>query len=276
MVAQNLFFYGIAAVIVYSGFRVVTTNNVVHAALHLVAVLASVAAQYILLAAEFVAATQVLVYIGAIVVLFLFGIMLTRAKLGRDQDLTHKSWPAARPPRSLLFGVMAYALIDEYALDRDAAAGRPPDHHGRRLQHRHRERLDLLHLPRARSRSCPCSCSPPSSAPSSWRGRTDRGRPAPQPVPAARRGPVLPRRLRRAWPARNAVLVLMSIELILNAVNINLIAFGACTAPIAGSVFALFVIAIAAAEVGVGLAIVLLIYRNRRSVDLDDMAEMKG
>ena len=75
---------------------------------------------------------------------------------------------------------------------------------------------------------------------------------------------------------RNAVLVLMSIELILNAVNINLIAFGALWGAISGAVFALFVIAIAAAEVGVGLAIVLLIYRNRRSVDLDDMAEMKG
>jgi NADH:ubiquinone oxidoreductase subunit K len=75
---------------------------------------------------------------------------------------------------------------------------------------------------------------------------------------------------------RNAVLVLMSIELVLNAVNINLIAFGAFHGSVAGSVFALFVIAIAAAEVGVGLAIVLLIYRNRRSVDLDDMAEMKG
>ena len=75
---------------------------------------------------------------------------------------------------------------------------------------------------------------------------------------------------------RNAVLVLMSIELILNAVNINLVAFGALWGAIAGAVFALFVIAIAAAEVGVGLAIVLLIYRNRRSVDLDDVAEMKG
>jgi NAD(P)H-quinone oxidoreductase subunit 4L len=75
---------------------------------------------------------------------------------------------------------------------------------------------------------------------------------------------------------RNAVLVLMSIELILNAVNINLIAFGALWGSISGAVFALFVIAIAAAEVGVGLAIVLLIYRNRRSVDLDDMAELKG
>ena len=75
---------------------------------------------------------------------------------------------------------------------------------------------------------------------------------------------------------RNAILVLMSIELILNAVNINLVAFGAHNGTIAGAVFALFVIAVAAAEVGVGLAIVLLIYRNRKSVDLDDVAQMKG
>ena len=67
---------------------------------------------------------------------------------------------------------------------------------------------------------------------------------------------------------KNGVLVLMSIELILNAVNINLVAFGAFGNNVAGQVFALFVIAIAAAEVGVGLAIVLLIYRNR-SIDLD-------
>jgi NADH:ubiquinone oxidoreductase subunit K len=81
---------------------------------------------------------------------------------------------------------------------------------------------------------------------------------------------------------RNGVLVLMSIELILNAVNINLIAFGAMAneaspgAAVVGQVFALFVITIAAAEVGVGLAIVLLIYRNRTSVDLDEVAAMKG
>ena len=114
MVAQNIFFYAIAAVIVYSAIRVVTCRNVVHAALHLVAVLAAVAAQYVLLAAEFVAATQVLVYIGAIVVLFLFGIMLTRAKLGADQDLTHKHWFGAAATAAVLFGVMAYALIDEF------------------------------------------------------------------------------------------------------------------------------------------------------------------
>jgi NADH:ubiquinone oxidoreductase subunit K len=75
---------------------------------------------------------------------------------------------------------------------------------------------------------------------------------------------------------RNGVLVLMSIELILNAVNINLVAFGAFRDTVAGQVFALFVIAIAAAEVGVGLAIVLLIYRNRHSIDLTEIDAMRG
>lgn len=75
---------------------------------------------------------------------------------------------------------------------------------------------------------------------------------------------------------RNGVLVLMSIELILNAVNINLVVLGNQHGTEAGQVFALFVIAVAAAEVGVGLAIVLLLYRNRRSIDLDELTEMKG
>jgi NAD(P)H-quinone oxidoreductase subunit 4L len=75
---------------------------------------------------------------------------------------------------------------------------------------------------------------------------------------------------------KNTVLVLMSIELILNAVNINLLAFGAMNNDITGAVFALFIIAVAAAEVGVGLAMVLIIYRNRSSVDLDDVDSMRG
>ena len=75
---------------------------------------------------------------------------------------------------------------------------------------------------------------------------------------------------------RNGVLVLMSVELMLNAVNINLIAFSALKHNVGGQVFALFVITIAAAEVGVGLAIVLLIYRNLRSPDLDKVDQLKG
>ncbi|MGH9022346.1 MAG: NADH-quinone oxidoreductase subunit NuoK [Acidimicrobiia bacterium] len=75
---------------------------------------------------------------------------------------------------------------------------------------------------------------------------------------------------------RNGVLVLMSVELMLNAVNLNLIAFSAYLRDVSGQVFALFVITVAAAEVGVGLAIVLLIYRNRVSVNLDEIDLMKG
>jgi NADH-quinone oxidoreductase subunit K len=72
---------------------------------------------------------------------------------------------------------------------------------------------------------------------------------------------------------RNAVLVLMSVELMLNGVNINLVAFDAWWADAlhAGQVLTLFVITIAAAEVGVGLAIVLLVFRTRGTSDLDDL-----
>jgi NADH:ubiquinone oxidoreductase subunit K len=75
---------------------------------------------------------------------------------------------------------------------------------------------------------------------------------------------------------KNAVMVLMSVELILNSVNLNLIAFALMNNSIDGHVFALFVIAVAAAEVGVGLAMVLMVYRNRRSISLDELSEMKG
>ena len=76
---------------------------------------------------------------------------------------------------------------------------------------------------------------------------------------------------------RNAVLVLLSVELMLAAVNINFVAFGRYFAdPIGGGqVFALFVITVAAAEVGIGLAIVLLIFRNRASANIDELDVLK-
>ncbi len=75
---------------------------------------------------------------------------------------------------------------------------------------------------------------------------------------------------------KNAVLVLMSIEVMINSVNMNFVAFALRNDNLLGHVFALFAIAVAAAEVGVGLAIVLLIYRNRSNVDLTEVSEMKG
>jgi NADH-quinone oxidoreductase subunit J len=123
VVAQNIFFGIIAAVMVVAAVRVVTVRNVVHAALWLVLVMSGAAAQYILLAAEFVGVTQILVYVGAVMVLLLFGTMLTRAQIGQEKDLNHRSWPLGIPVAGVLFLAMAVALIggfEDTKLPRDA------------------------------------------------------------------------------------------------------------------------------------------------------------
>jgi NADH-quinone oxidoreductase subunit J len=114
MVAQHIAFGVIAAVVVIGALMVVTTNNVVRAALYLVAVLAGVGAGFLLLGAEFVGITQILVYVGAIVVLFLFGIMLTRAPIGQDLRLTGSNWVVGIVVAVALAGVLGYSLIDAF------------------------------------------------------------------------------------------------------------------------------------------------------------------
>jgi len=74
---------------------------------------------------------------------------------------------------------------------------------------------------------------------------------------------------------RNAVMVLMAIELMLNAVNVNLVAFASYLQDMTGQIFSLFVISVAAAEVGIGLAIVILLFRNRASINVDEVSLLK-
>ena len=114
MLPQNIAFGVLAFAMAVGAVRVVTTKNVVHAALWLVLVLGGVAANYVLLAAEFIAVVQVLVYIGAIVVLFLFGIMLTRAPIGREADLDNNQRWAGLLVGLLLFGVLASVLAKQF------------------------------------------------------------------------------------------------------------------------------------------------------------------
>jgi NADH-quinone oxidoreductase subunit J len=113
-IAMNVGFGIIAAIMIFAALSVVTTRNVVHGALWLVVVLGGVAAQYLLAGAEFVAVSQVLVYIGAVMVLFLFGIMLTRAKIGSDTDLNNSSWGLGIPVALLMLGVLVWAVIDAF------------------------------------------------------------------------------------------------------------------------------------------------------------------
>ena len=110
----NGFFYVLALVTIVAALKMVTTDNVVHAALYLLIVLAAVAAVYVILGAEFAAATQVLVYIGAILVLLLFGVMLTRAQLGSDDDLDHEQrWIGALVSVAMM-AVMGYSLWEGF------------------------------------------------------------------------------------------------------------------------------------------------------------------
>ncbi|MDJ0954217.1 MAG: NADH-quinone oxidoreductase subunit J [Acidimicrobiia bacterium] len=116
---ENWVFAVLAVAMIYSAVRVVTTRNVVHAALYLVVTLGGSAALFLLLGAEFVAWTVVLVYIGAIIVLFLFGIMITRAPMGHETKLSHprRVRVAAALASGALFVLIGGSLLEAYEDD---------------------------------------------------------------------------------------------------------------------------------------------------------------
>ncbi|MCI0424897.1 MAG: NADH-quinone oxidoreductase subunit J [Actinobacteria bacterium] len=119
----NWVFSALGLAVVFSGFRVVTAKNVVHAALYLVGALAGTAGLFLLLSAEFVAWSLVLVYIGAVVVLFLFGIMITRAPTGLDPalDTNRKLVPGVLA--AAVFALMTWAAFDAFGVEQITSAG---------------------------------------------------------------------------------------------------------------------------------------------------------
>jgi len=119
---QEGIFWLLAVVMSLSALRVVTARNVVHAALYLVGTLLGAAAMFVLLFAEFLAWAQVLVYVGAIVVLMLFGLMLTRAPIGKGSFDNDQRWLAALCAAAV-FGVTSYVMVrafegEEISFDR--------------------------------------------------------------------------------------------------------------------------------------------------------------
>ena len=117
--SANWAFLAIAIPTLFAGWRTVTSNNIVRAVLYLVISLAGSAALFFMLGAEFVGWTVVLVYIGAVIILFLIGVMITRSPLGKDADLSHPR--SVRAPAALLstvmFGVITWAMVDAFGSD---------------------------------------------------------------------------------------------------------------------------------------------------------------
>lgn len=116
---ENLVFLLIAVPMVLAGFRAVTSRNVVHSVLFLVIAIAASAALFLLLGAEFVAWTVVLVYIGAVIILFLFGIMITRAPLGMETELSHSNQTkiAAAVVSGALFALISVTALRAFGDD---------------------------------------------------------------------------------------------------------------------------------------------------------------
>lgn len=110
----NWVFLVIALTMAFTALRVVTSPNVVHAALYLVATLGGSAALFLLLSAEFVAWVLVLIYIGAVIVLFLFGIMITRAPTGRELQLDNPRRMAAALIALVLFVTLSWASLTAF------------------------------------------------------------------------------------------------------------------------------------------------------------------
>ncbi|RIK08926.1 MAG: hypothetical protein DCC49_07860 [Acidobacteria bacterium] len=115
-VVQVIIFGIAAALIIFGGIRVVTAQNIVRAALYLVLTLAATAGLFVLLLAEFIAAVQILIYVGAVVVILLFGIMLTRAPIGLTPDLDNESARIWGLVAGLVFlGVVTFVLWRHFA-----------------------------------------------------------------------------------------------------------------------------------------------------------------
>jgi NADH-quinone oxidoreductase subunit J len=113
----NWVFLAFGTATLISGFRVVTSQNLIHAALYLVGTLGGVAALFVLLSAEFVALVIVLVYLGAVIVLFLFGIMITRAPTGLDVGLDNQHRISAALLSVVLFGVLSASSLMAFGSD---------------------------------------------------------------------------------------------------------------------------------------------------------------
>lgn len=119
----NWVFLVLALVVAVSAIRVVTSSNVVHSALFLVLALGGTAGLFLLLSAEFVAWVLVLVYIGAVIVLFLFGIMITRAPTGPNVEVDHRRRSPAAMAAFLMFIVTAGSALTAFGDDQISNLG---------------------------------------------------------------------------------------------------------------------------------------------------------
>ena len=286
---ETLIFYVCAVAVIAGALGVVLAHNPVHSALFLLMTLVSVAVLFLQLDAALVAAIQVVVYASAIVVLFVFVITL----LGVDKHESFDEPSLFQRPVAIVLGVLLFVQIVVLAGHHWVTGAHSARGSARRRPHRqrrdareepvHRLRLGVRdHRGAARDRG----------------GRRRRAR-APQ-RPARRQHPGHGERVLIAVASvtptyyltlaaalftiggvgllvrRNTLVMFMCIELMLNAANLTFVAFAKALNDISGQVIVFFTLVVAAAEVAVGLAIIVAIFRRRQDVTADDLNALEG
>ena len=308
MIIQVIAFYAFAAIAIASGVMVVSARNPVHSVLFLILAFFSAAGLFVLMGAEFLAMILVVVYVGAVAVLFLFVVMMLDINFAelRQGFLTYLPIGLVigiilLVELALVFGAWIVSPLAESAARAPVAAAQQRHQHpcaGPRALHE----LHLSLRARGLRPAGGDGGGHRADAPPSRGGAPPVDRPA-DGAPARR----IPRDQERAERQRgilmtiglahyltvaailftlgifgiflnrkNVIIILMSVELMLLAVNINLVAFSTNLGDLVGQVFAMFVLTVAAAEAAIGLAILVVYFRNRGSIAVEDINMMKG
>ena len=275
---ETLVFYLLSGLAIVTSALVIGQRNPMYSVLLLVASFGALAGLYIQLDAPFVAVAQIIIYAGAVMVLFLFVVMLLNAPQedAAEWDRTH---PLRQPAFARFGALLALLLVVQLVWALLTAAGT------RRLrggpcrvgngQLCAGARTDAVHRLRVRVRS---------DVDSDPRGDGRRGRPC----AAGRRPTVIPLGhylivsailfsigTAGVFLRRNLITILLSIEIMLNAVNLSFVAFGRQLGSYDGQIITFFVIAVAAAEAAVGLAIIIALYRHRESLNPDAFTSLR-
>ena len=303
------FFYLFSAVTIASAFMVIASRNPVHSVLFLILAFVNAAGLFLLLGAEFLAMILVVVYVGAVAVLFLFVVMMLDVDFAELREGFLQYLPIGALI-GVIFLIELVLVVGTWAIDpglvRAPASAIPPadqvtntavararalhpvllllpgrrPHPSRRDDRRHRadatraaRRQAPGHLAAGRAHAGDGGRDEEGAVPRRSEGRRMIGLNDYLTVAAILFtlgvfGIFLNR--------KNVIVILMSIELILLAVNINLVAFSTHLNDIVGQVFALLVLTVAAAEAAIGLAILVVFYRNRGSIAVEDVNMMKG
>ena len=314
MILPALFFYLFAGICVASAVMVIVSRNPVHSVLFLIVAFVNASGLFVLMGAEFLAMILVVVYVGAVAVLFLFVIMMLDVDFAelREGFLEYL-------PIGLVIGAVFLAELllvgGGWVINPDVAksitaaiSDRCQQHQGpraRALHHIHSLLPDRRHgaaggndrrhradaAPQGQRQAAGHQCAERADA----RTRDERAQGGLGAGPAGRRragvgemtiglghylsvGAILFTLgiLGIFLNRKNIIVILMSIELILLAVNVNLVAFSSFLGDIVGQVFALLVLTVAAAEAAIGLAVLVVYFRNRGSIAVEDVNLMKG